>query len=112
MSHTRKERVAEQIKQEIGNLLVRDVKDPDLNMVTITKAQMSPDLRYAKIYYSVMKDKELAAAALERAGAFLRVEIGKRIKLRYVPELQFIYDDSGEYADHIESLLRKIHEEK
>lgn len=91
---------------------MREIKDPDIGFVTITKIKMTDDLRHAKIFYSVLGEKieqEKAQGGLMRAQAFIRGQIGGRLGLRYVPEIQFIYDDSAAYAEHIDALLRKLH---
>ncbi len=115
MQYKRSDRVASQLKEEISNILLKEIKDPDINFVTIVKIRLTNDLRFAKIYYNVIggpEQKQKAEAGLQRALPFIRSEIGHRIKLRFVPELRFIYDDSAEYADRIEQLLKKIHDEE
>ena len=112
MRFKRADRVAALIKEEVGRLLIREVKDPDIGFVTITKVKVSDDLRYGKIYYSVLGDQakqEAAQHGLSRAQAFIRSHIGQRLDIRFVPEIQFVYDDSAAYAEHIELLLKKLH---
>lgn len=115
MHYKRADRVAAVIKEEISKFLLHGLKDPALDFVTITKVDVTDDVRNAKVHYSVYGDesrKEQAAEALERASGRIRGEIGKYLTLRFVPTLRFIYDDRNEYADHIERLLKKIKDEK
>ena len=107
-------RVAALIKEEVSQIILRDLHDPDLGFVTITKVRLSNDLKHAKIYYSVLGDdekKEKSADALERSLKSIRMEVGHRIKVRAVPTLQFFYDDSIEYADRINHLINQINKE-
>jgi len=111
MSNKRSEKVAALIKQEIGNMLLSELKDPDFGFITITKVNVSKDLQHARVFYSVYGDeagRKKTRQALARAKGHIRAEIGRRIKLRFVPEIEFVYDDSAEYADRIEHLLHKI----
>lgn len=115
MKYSRADRVASLIKEEVSQLMIRDIKDPALGFVTITKVRVSSDLKYAKVFYSVYGDdakKTATEKALHRALSHIRGEIGHRLKLRIVPEFQFVYDHSVEYADHIARLLRQLSEEK
>lgn len=92
-------------------MLVSELKDPAFGFITITKVRLTDDLRYAKIYYSVYGDaqkKVASAKALERANGHIRTELGRRLKIRFVPSLTFVFDDTIEYADHIERLLKKM----
>lgn len=115
MQYKRSERVASLIQEEVSKMLVHELRDPNLAMVTITKVRLTDDLRDAKIYYSVLGDddrKQEVSEALDRAKGRIRSELGRRIKLRFVPTIRFFYDDTTEYANHIESLLKKINDEK
>jgi len=112
--YKRADRVAELLKEEISTLLLLKINDPDLGFLTITKVKMSDDLRYAKIYFSVLGDSAAITRtqeALARLHHHLRSEIGHRLNLRYVPELNFFYDDSLAYAAHIEEILHQIRKE-
>lgn len=100
--------MADLLGREIASILQRDVKDPRIGFLTVTGADVSPDLKSAKIYYTVLGDEEkraAAAEAIEKAKGFMRREIGMRIKLKSVPELRFIYDDTLDRGLRIESLL-------
>ena len=115
MSTTRPERVAEAIRKEISIMIHEELKDPRIGFTTITKVEITPDLRYAKIYYTVLgndKEKKSTEIALKRAKGFIRGHMGDRLKLRVTPEITFKVDKSTEYADKMERLFDKIHEEK
>jgi ribosome-binding factor A len=110
----RSEKVAEAIHEEVSALLVKGVKDPRVGFVTVTGVKVTDDLHTAIIYFSSMEtveDKRKGAeAGLNSAKGFIRRELGKALRMRYVPELIFRYDDSIEYGSHIEGLLRQIQE--
>lgn len=110
----RADRVAALIKEEVSQIVLRELCDPHLGFLTITKVRCSDDLRHAKIYYSVLgthEEQKSAAQALQRALGHIRGEIGHRLNLRLVPAIQFFYDDSAEYAEHIELLLKRLNSE-
>jgi len=114
MKYKRSTRIAELIKREISVLITEKIKDPGVKTVSITHVRVSDDLKIARIYYRVLGDdqsRENAKQGLERANKFIRAEIGHRIELRYVPEVQFFYDSGMDDALHIEMLLKKINEE-
>jgi len=94
-------------------LLAREVHDPGIGFITLTRVKVSPDLQLARVYYTLMGDDKAhktTAQALERATPFLRRQIGSRIRLRRVPELRFEFDKSVEAQDRIERILIEIHE--
>jgi ribosome-binding factor A len=108
---SRPNRVADQIRSELAMLLARDVHDPGIGFVTMTRVQLTPDLQQARVYYTTLGDEKGrrgTARALERAVPFLRRQIGSRLRLKRVPELQFIYDESIAGQDRIEQLLNEI----
>ncbi len=99
---------------ELTELLARDVHDPGVGFVTITRVKVSPDLMLARAYYTVLGDEKAqreSDKALKRATPFLRRQIGQRIRLRRVPELQFFYDQSIAHQDRIEQILQDLHAE-
>ena len=115
MATRRSSRVGEQIKREISQLIARGLKDPRVGFVTITDVEVSPDLRLAKVYYSVLGDeaaRKETAEGLKNSVPFLCHELGQRIRLRYTPKLVFIFDASLEYGAHMDELLRQIAAEK
>lgn len=108
---SRPDRVADQIRGEIANLLAREVHDPGIGFVTLTRVHVTPDLQQARIYYTALGDEKArnnSARALERTAPFLRRQIGSRLRLRRVPELTFLYDESVAGQDRIEQLLHEI----
>jgi ribosome-binding factor A len=112
---TRPERVGEEILHELGALLVREVHDPGIGFVTLTRAKVAPDLQLVRVYYTIIGDdkaKQETARALERATPFLRRQIGSRIRLRRVPELRFEFDQSVEHQDRVERILLELAEER
>ena len=113
MQSKRSNRVAELLKREISKILVEDIKDPDISIVTITYVKISDDLKFAKIYFTVLGDKTLrqkTQQGLNRATAFIRSEIGRRVNLKYNPELKFYYDTVTDYVENLENLFLKIKE--
>ena len=108
---SRPERVADQIRGEVASMLARDVHDPGIGFVTITRVTVTPDLQHARIHYTSLGDDKARAntvKALDRARVFLRRQIGSRLHLKRVPELDFIYDESIAGQDRIEQLLNQI----
>ena len=109
--HSRPERVGEEIREELTEILAREVKDPGLGFLTLTHVRMTPDLQLARVYYTVMGDEKSrreTAKALGRATPFLRRHIAARVRLRRVPELRFTYDESVARGQRIEQLLEEI----
>ena len=114
-SFKRADRVADLIKMEIADLLLKDVKDPRIGMVTVTGVKVTDDLRTARIFFVEMGKDTCSAgvqAGLGKAAGFLRRELGRRLQLRHVPELLFTYDPSFAYGNRIESLIKEIHREE
>lgn len=115
MSENRIRRVAEQIKKDLSQIINKQIKDPRVSAITsITDVQLSRDLRYASIYVSIYGsdiEKEETLQTLVRASGFIRSEIGRRIRLRYTPEINFYLDNSIEYGAHIEKVLKSLKEE-
>jgi ribosome-binding factor A len=105
-------RLSEEIKKEVSQMIFEEIKDPRISsMTSITDIEVSKDLRYAKIYISVYgndDEKKNTIEGLKSATGFIRHELGKRIKLRYTPELIFELDNSIEYGAHISKILRDL----
>ena len=111
-SQHRSKKVASEIKENLSWLIEHKLRDPQKGFITLTRVRLSADLKIANVYYSVLgkeEEREAAGQALKRATAFLKHELGNRIRLRYLPELRFFYDDSLEYSDRIAKLLNLIH---
>jgi ribosome-binding factor A len=109
---SRPDRVADQIRSELAMLLAREVHDPGIGFVTLTRVQISPDLQVARVMYTVLgddKSRATSARALDRAVPFLRRQIGTRLRLKRTPELKFIYDESIAGQDRIEQILNELH---
>lgn len=110
MAKHRDDRVGEELKREISDILTNEVKDPDLGFVSVVLVDVSRDLRVAKVYYSVMgSDTEIekTKAAMKRLAGFVRHEIAGRLSLRYTPELVFVYDNSIEHGIRISRILNE-----
>ena len=115
MVSNRPERVGEAIRDELSQLLVREVHDPGVGFVTLTRVKVTPDLQLARVYYTTMGDETArreTEKALRRAAPFLRRQIGQRLRLRRVPEIEFFYDESIEKADRVERILHELEQER
>lgn len=113
MSDIRANRVAEQMKKELGDILSRKIKDPRVGFVTITDVEVTGDLQQAKIFISVLGDeqqKHETLVGLAKAKGFIRSEIGQRIRLRKTPEVSFEFDEALEKGNRIETILRDLNE--
>ena len=114
MGQQRSQRVAEEIKKKIGQIVHEDLKDPRIGFVTVTKVDLSSDLRFAKVYYSLLgTQKQLRDTQIGLASStgFIRKLLGQRMKLRYTPEIVLKLDDGVEYSIHISEVLEKIKKE-
>ena len=110
-SQLRIEKLQELIKQEMSKMLLREIKDPRIGFVTVTGVEMTGDLREAKIFVSIMGSEEQVKNSwegLQSALGFIRREIGKRIRLRFTPEISFAPDKSLDYSEHIQKILLEI----
>ena len=109
-NENRRTRVAERVRVEVITLLARTVRDPGVNAITITRVSMTADLQIARIYYSVRDDENRreATLALRRARSYLRRKLGERLGLRLVPEIKFLYDDSLEQQQRLDSIFKEI----
>lgn len=108
---TRPARVGDQLRQELSELLAREVHDPGIGFLTITHVKVTPDLQTARVYYTTLGDEKArqgSRRALERAAPFLRRQIGRRLRLKRVPELEFFFDEAIERGDRIEQILQEI----
>ncbi len=111
MQGKRLDRVSHLIQMEISNLLLHRIKDPRIGFVTVTHVGVAPDLRTARVFYSVLGDAKSRAACqigLEKAAGFLQREIGVALKLRFTPVLTFAYDDTNDRRMEIDQTLKKI----
>jgi ribosome-binding factor A len=104
-------RVGELIQAELADLLLRELKDPRLHMATVSRVEVSTDLRHARVYVSRVGNEEEQQAALEgfqRAAGFIRTQLGKRLKLRYIPQFTFTLDTAIAYGVRISQILRDL----
>ncbi|HZW36304.1 MAG TPA: 30S ribosome-binding factor RbfA [Candidatus Deferrimicrobiaceae bacterium] len=104
-------RVAERIREEVSLILQNKVKDPGMRVVTVTDVTVTPDLKNARIHYSVLggeEDRLAVRDALRRSKGFIRKELGRTLQLRYSPEVAFLYDDTYEKGARIDRLLKSI----
>jgi ribosome-binding factor A len=103
------------VQQLLGEIFARGMRDPRIGFVTITGVKMSPDLREARVYWTVHGDTEQrkqTAKGLDNARGFLRRAMGGELTLRVVPELQFTYDEAIDRGERIEQLIRQVHDEQ
>ena len=110
-NENRLNRIDEELRKEISNIISFELKNPDATgLISITKVKVTPDLKYAKIYVSLLnsKSEEKTMEALKNSAGFVRSLIAKRINLRITPELVFEKDDSMEYGMKIESILKDL----
>jgi len=111
MSFKRADKVADLIKAEISDILLKQINDPQVQKVTVTGVKVTDDLRQARVFFIRMGENACSDETMEglhRAAGFLRRELGKRLRLRYVPEIKFTFDESFEYGDRINRLLAEI----
>ena len=112
---SRPNRVADQLRAEITDLVAREVHDPGIGFLTITHVKVTPDLQTARVYYTTLGDEKArreTQRALERATPFLRRHIGNRLRLKRVPVLEFFFDEAVERGDRIEQILQEISAER
>ena len=114
MANIRIERLNHAFMEELSVILMTEIKDEDIKFVTITGVDITNDLSYAKVYFTVLDDskKDSTLKALNGASSFIRGKLSERIEIRHTPELKFIYDESIEYGNHIEDIIEKIHEKE
>lgn len=114
MSRRRPERVGDLIRQEIAVMLLHgELKDSRIGFVTITRVEMTPDLKEARVYFSQMgsdKEKKKSCEGLNRAGGYVRRKLAGMLDLRHIPTITFHYDETLDYSDRIERLLKEIKE--
>ncbi|HWP57675.1 MAG TPA: 30S ribosome-binding factor RbfA [Candidatus Acidoferrales bacterium] len=111
MESKRPDRLAELLLEDISELLSREVNDPRIAPVTLTAAHVSKDLQHARIYFSLLdpaRDRAEVLSGLRSATAFIRGRVARRLKLRFVPTIEFLYDEGAAQAARIEQLLRDV----
>ena len=108
-------KVEKQLKREISRILQEDLKDPRIGFVTVTRIELTGDLRFAKVYFSILGDEanqKASMAGLQHAAGYIRRLIGERLRLKYVPELSFILDKSIEYSINLEKTFDRLKNER
>ena len=108
----RSRRVSELLREEISRIVTQELEDPLIGLVTVTRVKLTNDLKLARVYVSILGDEKNrldGLRGLERANKFIRSGMGRRTTLKYVPELEFYYDETIDYAHKIDLLLKKIH---
>ncbi|HMU55529.1 MAG TPA: 30S ribosome-binding factor RbfA [Nitrospira sp.] len=110
--YNRADRVADQIRMEVADILMRKIKDPRVKSVTVTDAELTSDLRIARVFVTVLGSEEETRevfTGLARVAGFVRGELGRRLTLRYLPEIIFVKDVSGPRGDRVLQLLDELH---
>lgn len=110
----RMKRVNEACKEALGEILQAEIKDPRVGFVTVTRVEVSPDLRVARVWLSFLgsdEESEASLQALKRARGFLRRELGRRVRLRYTPELVLFQDRGAETSQRVQGILHHLREE-
>lgn len=111
----RPERLAQEIQREVDDILLKRVRDPRVQGVTITGVDVTGDLQQATVYYSILSDKasdgEKAQAGLDKATGLIRSEVGSRLNIFKTPTIKFTCDPSIAYGDRIDKLIKKLHED-
>lgn len=112
-SETRAKRVAELVKAEIADMITKGLKDPRIGFVSIMAVKMSPDLRYANVYVSLYgseSEKKSSLVGLQHSAGFIRRALGKKLRLRYTPEVRFFEDTTLDEVFHLEDVFKELHE--
>ncbi|MGO3411506.1 MAG: 30S ribosome-binding factor RbfA [Leuconostoc falkenbergense] len=108
-------RLAQEVQRDVTDLLLKRINDPRVQDVTVTSVELTGDLQIATIYYSILSDlasdAKKAQAGLEAASGLIRKELGSRLTVYKIPELKFVRDNSVQYGNHIEGLIRQLHKE-
>ena len=114
MNSIKLERYNKEFVRVISEILMNEIKDEDIHFVTITDVKITNDLSYAKVYFTELDKTKIASTleALKGASSFIRGKVSEMVEIRHTPELNFVYDTSIEYGEHIEDIIEKLHEEK
>jgi ribosome-binding factor A len=110
----RTERLGEEIKEEIAQMIAGELKDPRIGFVTVTRVELAADLRNARVYVGILgtpEERKKSLEGLQAASGFLRRALGQSLRLRYTPELSFKYDEGLEHTDRVARLLDEIHQD-
>jgi len=104
----RKDRIASALIRAISEIIEHEIKDPRLGLVTITTVDVTNDLKKATVYFSSLNDKEAGLATLNRAKGYIRTALADRVRIKYLPDIEFKIDNSFEYGEKIDALIDKI----
>lgn len=103
------ERAASEIQKELSDILLTEVRDKDLQKVTITFVKVTDDLSFAKVYFTTLdENREKVLRDINNASSFFRTLLADRLDIRHIPELKFVYDDSIEYAQKVEKIINDL----
>ena len=111
----RTERLGEEIREEVARMISGELKDPRIGFVTVTRVDLGPDLRQARIFVGVLgteKQRQASLVGLKQASGFMRRALGQRLRLRHTPELLFQYDEGLDASDRVARLLSEINQPK
>lgn len=109
MNQIKLKRIESQILREVSDIIMNDARDNQIKNITITGCSVTNDLSFAKIYFTTQGDKNLMLKDLEEASSYIRLELAERIEIRHTPKIKFVYDESIEYGNRIESIINEIH---
>ncbi len=115
MLYKRAERVGDLLREIISEIILKDLNDPRLDLITITEVEITDDLKIATVFFSAMGNKtkeEESLCGLQRAAGYIKRRLGKELRLRYIPQLVFKIDRSFDYGSKIDRLLKDLQEEK
>ena len=114
MNQVKLKRIESQIVKEVSDILLNETNDELLKTITITGCEVASDLSYAKIYFTSFSDMENKAieAEMEEASSYIRMKLADQIELRHTPKLRFIYDTSIAYGEHIDEIVKEIHDKE
>lgn len=114
MNNIKTERINNYILREISYILANEIKDQNIKNVTVTSVSTTKDLSFAKVYITVLKEEFLSDTlkALKNAKGYIKKELAKRVDIRQIPDLQFVFDDSISYGNSIENIIKKLNEKK
>jgi ribosome-binding factor A len=111
MEYKRSDRVADLLLELVSQLLTKEVSDPRIGQITLTGVEVSQDLKHARIFFSLLtgdRQKAEVLSGLKSATGFIRARVAKEIKLRFVPAIEFVYDETQDRVRHIEDLLQQV----
>lgn len=114
LPYKRSKRVGDLLREVIADIVMKRLKDPRIGFLTVTGVEMKDDLKIARVFVTVMKDeeREITLNILNSASSFIRSELAKEVRLKFIPQLQFILDESIEYGARIDKLLRELKKDK